>query len=456
MRKNKSVGILGGGISGLAVACELYRKGVEVAVYEKSSRPGGVIRSERRDGWLTEMGPNTLAVNKPQLWDFLKGLQLTDSILETDSQARKRFIVKNGIPLSIPLSTIDFIKSDLFSTSAKFRLLKEPFLPASKQTDESISTFITRRLGQELLDYAVDPFVSGIYAGTPETLSVKHTFSRLWELEQNNGSLTKGVFRNKKSGAKTERALISFKEGLETLPQTMCERLGDAVQCNTEVQGVSRNSEGWTVRLRHADGFFEAQHTLIVSAVPVYTLQQVFKEEARAGLDKLANISYAPLSVVSLGFQRKQIEHPLDGFGMLIPAAEPYRLLGTLFSSSLFPSRAPDGHVLLTSFIGGARNPGLAHRFAEELMAIAIQDLSHLLKIHGTPVFSSHTHWSRAIPQYKVGYDIYIEAMNELEREHPGLLLAGNFRGGVSVPDCIINGLETARRAVKVLASRSG
>jgi oxygen-dependent protoporphyrinogen oxidase len=224
-KKNLSIGVLGGGITGLTTAYVLKKQGVQVSVYEKKEQPGGAIRSRRIKNWLVEEGPNTLQVKSKEVWDLLKELGLQDDIVEADQKAKKRYIAKDQTPVPLPHSMGEFLTTPLLSPVGKLRLLGEPLISASTKDDESVASFIRRRLGQQPLDYGVNPFVSGIFAGEPEQLSIKHTFSSLWKLEQNHGSLVKGMFAKMKSKKRKQdpprKALISFKEGLRQLPKAI-------------------------------------------------------------------------------------------------------------------------------------------------------------------------------------------------------------------------------------------
>ncbi|MEL7833670.1 protoporphyrinogen oxidase [Fodinibius sp. Rm-B-1B1-1] len=444
--KKPSIGILGAGISGLAIAYKLSSKNCPVTVYEKESEVGGAIKTHHENGWLVEKGPNTLMAKSKEIWELLEDLDLMDKSIEAGKTAKKRFIIKNGQPIPLPMSLGSFLKTDLLSISGKFRLLKEPFAATSNTDDESIAQFISRRLGQEPLDYAINPFVSGIYAGDPKTLSIKHTFGSLWEMEQQHGSLFKGMLKKSRNGEKPKRALISFEQGLQQLPLAIADRLGTAVQTGTEIQTVQQHDGQWIVKAQKDGESIHEKHDLIVSTLPVHALGNIFDN---LQFNSISDLPYAPLSVVALGFSSDQITHPLDGFGMLIPEVEQYQTLGTLFSSSLFPGRTPDGHVLLTSFIGGARNPELASKGPNTLQSIVLKDVQKLLDISGNPVFTHHQHWPATIPQYTVGYDKYLSAIDQIEKQHPGLFIHGNFRGGVSIPDCITSGFSIARSIVK-------
>lgn len=449
--KKTGVGILGGGITGLATAYALSQKGIQATVYEQRSSVGGAIRSVSKDGWLVEEGPNTLMVKTQGVWDLLDELNLSSQMVEANKESKKRYVVKNGKPVALPTSAGSFIISPLLSAGAKLRLFKEPWMPKSARHDESIAAFIKRRLGEQPLDYAVNPFVSGIYAGDPKELSVKHTFGTLWDLEQKHGSLLKGMLKKERSGRRPRRALISFRNGNQTLPKALAEALPRPVQTSTTITGVVRQGKEWELQSRSEDGTHTHTHRCLVSTLPTHILPGIFSSKL---FGELSSLPYAPLSVMALGYKKADIEHLLDGFGMLIPEVENYRTLGVLFSSTLFDDRSPEGYHLLTCFIGGDRNPKLASEPTGKLRDIITEELSRLLGINGDPVFSHHNYWPRAIPQYKVGFDRYLSVMKEIEKKHHGLYLAGNYRNGVSVPDCLASGFETAQKVQMFLESK--
>lgn len=450
--KKKSAGVIGAGISGLTTAYALQKQGITVRVYEKNSEPGGAIRSERKEGWLVEEGPNTLMVKSQLIWNLLQELDLADDLVEANSEAKRRFIVRNDQPVALPDSFGSFLTSPLLSAGAKLRLLKEPFAAPSATDDESIASFIRRRLGQQPLDYGVNPFISGIYAGDPGKLSIKHTLSSLWQAEQQHGSLLKGMIKKKNKRAPAKKSLLSFSGGIQMLPKALAQALNHPVQTSCEIHAASRSgdSSGWKIKGMHNHQAFQAEHDILISTLPAYILPSLFESDR---FNLLSKIHYVPLSVMALGFRDGQIGHPLNGFGMLIPEVEKYSALGMLFSSTLFPGRAPNRHHLLTCFIGGARQPHLARKAKAELLELLLPELSHLLAIDGTPVFTHHTFWQKAIPQYEVGFSRYLSAMDSLEERNPGFLIGGNFRRGVSVPDCIASGFKTAEKAAHYLTN---
>jgi len=448
--KKSSVGILGAGISGLSAAYALAQEGIAATVYEQQDQVGGAMYSVRQDDWLVEQGPNTLMVKSQELWDLLTELGLDDEIVEANQIAKKRFVVKDGKPTALPMSVANFLTTPLLSIGAKLRLLKEPFVSPSVQHDESVATFIERRLGKQILEYGVNPFVAGIYAGDPKELSVKHTFATLWQMEQEHGSILKGIIKRDRSDSPSKRALLSFKNGAQTLPKALANSLPKKVHYSTNITSVQHQNGHWQVKgVTNAD-HFATTHDAVLSTIPAHSLPGIVDSQA---FNELADLPYAPLSVLALGFKSEQIKHPLDGFGMLIPEVENYKLLGCLFSSTLFPGRAPEGHQLLTCFIGGARHPKLALKSHQELQQIALGELRDLLGIQGDPAFTQHKQWNKAIPQYKVGYDHYLSLAKDIEKKNKGIFLDGNFRGGVSVPDCISSGFETAQKVCTFLKS---
>lgn len=473
----KSVAIIGAGITGLTAAFYLKRKGVPVTVYEASGRAGGVIQSLRKDGYLAEFGPNTLLETSPMIGQLVRDAGLQSCRLDPDPKAEARYVVRYRRPVEMPGKPLGFFTTELFTLKAKLAVLREPFVkPRRDGVEESIAQFVVRRFNQEFLDHAIDALVAGIYAGDPHKLSVTHAFPKLKALEDNYGSMIKGqIFGardRKKSGevAKDRAPKFSFDEGLQVLPDTLAAQLGEAMKLNTSVTKLTQTASGWRVTTQNG----EVEHGAVIFCGTAPRLAELEINCGRAArprgpeigaaqqhrpagmldLTPFSEIRYPPVASVVLGFRREDVEHPCEGFGMLIPKIEGFKSLGTIFSSSLFPNRAPVGHHTLTSYVGGERYPDLALLPPETLYQIVCEDLRVLLGVRGKPTFQHCVVYPKAIPQYNVGYGRYRDLMTEVEKQAPGLFLAGHYRDGVSLSDSIVSGCNVVARVENFVTTR--
>ncbi len=444
------IAVVGGGISGLAAAWRLHTLGAEVTLFEASERTGGVIRSVRGEGFLVDEGPNTLVARSRAVEDVIEALGLTEQRVWASDAAAHRFVVKDGALAPVPSSPLGLARTPLLSARAKLRLLAEPFVRRGVAEDESLAAFVRRRLGAEVLGHLVDPFVAGVWAGDPERLSARLAFPTLHALEREHGSLARGLAHRLRHGSGSKHAEpkpsprpFSFRGGMQALPDAFAGLLGDRVRLSAPVVGLRPEGSGWTVTAQTKGSVHEARFDGVVFAAPVHRLPEIDTPLA------VPPPSYAAVSVLALGFRRADVAHPLGGFGVLVPAREPFRLLGALFSSTLFPGRAPAGHVLLTCFLGGTRHPPDASLPTDALAALALADLRPLVGVRAEPVFVHRRLWSRAIPQYEVGYDRVLAALADLEARHARLRFAGNVRGGISVGDALASGLAAADRISK-------
>jgi oxygen-dependent protoporphyrinogen oxidase len=361
----------------------------------------------------------------------------------------------------MPGSPLGFLTTKLFTARAKLAVLREPFVPRRRDgKEESVAEFVVRRLGQEFLDHAIDALVAGVYAGDPYKLSVPQAFPKLAQLEARYGSLIKGQLfgarERKRRGevAKDRAGKFSFDAGLQVLPDTLRERLGEAVRLNNAVTRLTQTPDGWTLDLREGGQATRAEHSAVIYAGTAFRLAEM---EVQASMPlhfrTFAEIRYPPVASVVLGFRREDVAHSCEGFGMLIPKVEGFKILGTIFSSSLFPNRAPAGHLTLTSYVGGERFPELASLPPEKLFALTCEDLRVLLGVRGKPTFQHCVFYPRAIPQYNVGYGRYRELMADIEAKAPGLFLAGHFRDGISLSDTIVSACNVADRVGAFLGS---
>ncbi|MBF0561052.1 MAG: protoporphyrinogen oxidase [Alphaproteobacteria bacterium] len=441
--------IIGGGISGLAVAWFLHHRGLAVRVLERDHRVGGLIGTDLHDGWLVERGPNSTLWKQGREEDAFGRLMEQTGLaihrVEASRAGAKRFVMRGRRLLALPGGPAGFIATGLFSTRAKLRLLAEPWVGRAA-LEETIAAFVIRRLGREFLDYAVEPFVSGVYAGDPAQLSVQAAVPRIYALEQQHGSLIRGAIamgKAAKSAGMPAGRLVSFDRGMAALPEGIVAALPPGtVRTGVEVTGLVRERDGWRVSW-NGGGEWAAR---VVLAVPAGKAQSLLAPIAPEAARILGTIAYAPIVSAAFGWPRGRIGHALDGFGFLVPRREGLRLLGGLFSSSLFPERAPPDHALIPAFLGGATDPG----------AVALDDdggvgaeLTRILSVSGKPEMTQITRWPQAIPQYTLGHLSRVTEIDRLTAALPGLYLRGSWRDGVSVADCVRNGETVAHGIAK-------
>lgn len=450
--------VIGAGLSGLVAAYRVKRAGLSVAVLETRKRPGGVIGSERRSGSLFERGPNSGLDTTPLINAMLDDLGIRVERVDGSKASSKRYVVRGGRLVALPMSPGAFLRTPLFSLGAKLRLFAEPFIAkAPADAEESIAQFVRRRLGQEFLDYAIEPFVAGIYAGDPETLSVPAAFPRLHALEQRYGGLIKGAIigarERRKSADKSKNAAssFSFREGMQTLTDALARAVVN-VECEVDVKRVDRLPDGTFVVAGERFGVaFERHARAVIVATPAYAAAQLVQGLAPAAAAALGEIPYPPVTVVVSAYRRREILHPLDGFGFLAPVKERPAVLGTLFSSTMFENRSPSEVAVLTTFVGGRRNPELATEGDSELARAVQAELSRLVGAGAEPMWTEITRWKQAIPQYTMGHLGRIAKIEEAERNAPGLYFCANYRGGVSIGDCVKAGHATAERVARQL-----
>jgi protoporphyrinogen/coproporphyrinogen III oxidase len=459
----KKIGIIGGGIAGLTAAWKLYQAGFEISLLEAEKETGGAMRSIRKDGFIAETGPNTIMETSPKVTELVTQLGLDDEKIYADSNAEKRYIIRNKKPLELPAGPGIFT-TPLFSLMTRLALLREPFIAKwDNRHEESLADFVRRRLTQEFLDYAINPFVAGVFAGVPEQLSVKHAFPKLYALEQNYGSMIKGMIlgarERKRSAEKSKQTakMFSFKNGIGTLPENITQKLKSFIQTGVKVLSIKQNGAEWELTAETANGIRTMNFDLLLYAGSAPVLSKLLVNgETPPELAIFRDIYHPKVLTMTLGFRRNQVSHPLDGFGALVPQVENMQILGALFTSSLFPNRAPQGHVTMDVFVGGSRQPELAAKPEAELLPIILKDLDTLFGVNGEPVFISGTYWEKAIPQYDLGYGRYKEALNQMEAKHEGLYFTGNYRNGISAADSIKNASEIAEQIIDKYGEKNG
>lgn len=438
--------VIGAGISGLASAYRLQRMGLRVALLEAGARAGGVIATQVQEGFRFERGPNSALDTTPLIGALVDDLGLGAELRWASETSSRRYVVRKGVLTALPMSPGAFFATPLFSARAKLALLREPFVARSAPgLEESIAAFVRRRLGAEFLDYAIDPFVAGIYAGDPEQISVRAAFPKLHALEQRWGSLIRGQFlgaaerRRQQEEAKNSARSFSFSGGMQVLTDALAAAV-DGLVTGAQVTRIVREAEGtFTVQAQRDDTPVAWCAGAVVLAVPADAAAALLREHAADAAAALDSIPYAPVATVASGYAAADIAHALDGFGCLVPRKEGRRVLGVLFSSSMFDGRAASGQVLLTTFVGGQRQPELPELDEDTIGAIAHEEHAALLGARGLPRFQQVTRWLRAIPQYTLGHLERVARAEAAQQVLPGLHFSANWRGGVSVGDCIRN-----------------
>lgn len=425
--------IVGAGVSGLVRARALVARGEEVLVFEESEHAGGVVRSERRDGYLLELGPNTVRPTA-ELSSLVDELGLAGEVLLAEARL-PRYVDFGGRLHALPMSPAALLRTKLLSARGKLRLLGEPFVPRGNPSpsNESVLAFFSRRLGPEIAERFVEPFVSGIWAGRSDALSAAQAFPALVSLETEFGSLTRGglaALRRRAPSRGGRRGLLSFRTGLEALPGSLAGDLGRRVRFGTRVDSVRRRGNRWVL----AAAGDEMEVDAVCLATPARDAARLLADldpEAAAALEA---IPHPPLVVLHAGLRGPV---PLRGFGHLVVPQPGRRILGAVWSSNLFPGRAPEGRSLLTIFLGGARDPAAIELSDEEVLAAAKHDLEAAFSATLEPETILVTRYRRALPQYDLAHGERLARLAVAERALPGLTFLGNYRGGVSVGDVV-------------------
>lgn len=445
----KSVAVIGAGLTGLSAAFYLKKQNIPFKVFEKSSRIGGVIQTKKRDGFIWETGPSTGTLGKPEIVELFEDSNSMDILETASSVSAKRYIWKKNKLHAIPSGIFSGLLTPLFSFRDKFGILLEPFRARGTDPLENLSSFVKRRLGQSMLDYAVDPFVSGVYASSPETLIPQYAFPKLYHLEQEYGSFIRGAvhkMREAKSDRekKATKQVFSAKGGLSAL----IKRLEQYIGTENIITGTQNLHFEVTADKRYQSIQDKPSEVFdrIIFAGPADSLFDVFPFLNRTQYQEAVQIHYAPVIEAAVGFnQWKGI--PLDGFGALIPSKENHQILGILFMSSLFSGRAPEGGAMLSVFMGGLRHPNFINLSDTELKKMVLEELNIMLNISIEPDLFEVSRHSKAIPQYDLLSPGRLKAFEQMEADYPGLILGGNGIGGIGIADRVRQGSQMALRS---------
>jgi oxygen-dependent protoporphyrinogen oxidase len=440
--------VIGAGATGLTCGYTLHGRGCDVRVVEADDQPGGVIRSVRVGGYLLERGPNSTLNTSRRVEAWLADVGALAAKCNAPTAAARRYILRGGRIHPLPNGPLAFLKTPVWRARGKLRAMVEPFIPRRRdRSDESIADFVRRRLGKEILDYALDPFVSGVYAGDPERISMGAAFPLLDGFERDHGGLIRGTLKTAKTrkadpDRPADRSLYSFREGMQQPMHDAAVTLGERLHLGCSVRAIVAVGGGFRV---DTDGESITSRRLVcaTSALAAGEFLAASLPEAAA---LLGAIEHNPVAQVYLGYRREAIRHPLDGFGALFPSKEGLLTLGSLWSSTLFPGRSPEGCCLLTNFAGGARHPEIREMAPEEIQSRVIAELEPLLGLQGSPEFVEVHCLPHAIPHYTLGHTARLRRILMDIATVPHLHLTGNYLQGVSVADCWKRGLALADR----------
>jgi protoporphyrinogen/coproporphyrinogen III oxidase len=445
--------VVGGGISGLVCTHALRKAGLDAHLFEASPRTGGAIQSVARDGFLLELGPQSFSGTAP-LRALFQNLAISDQLVQAPARA-PRYVFVDGALRPVPLSPPAFFTSSLINVSTKWALVRDLIgKNVPPDSDESVAAFVRRKFTPQLLDRLVGPFVSGVYAGDPERLSLRSAFPALYEAERSAGSIIRGMFRaaRTKTGRRQHPTLLTFRGGNESLIRALANTLGPSLHTGRRITGVSAQNDGsFSVQFEANTASESISTKSLILATPTNVSGKLLSFLDPAFESPFASMEYAPAAVVSLGYRKDDMGHPLDGFGFLVPRSSGLRVLGTVWNSSLFPGRAPAGHALLTSFAGGATDPSAAKLSTDALTSLVHREISPILSIAAAPVFSNVTVWPRALPQYNLGHSDRLATVARLLRNHPGIWLAGNYLRGPAIGACVEQALAVAEEVREAL-----
>jgi oxygen-dependent protoporphyrinogen oxidase len=436
--------IIGGGISGLSTAWWLGQQGIEVELWEKASHPGGKICTNQEAGYTTEQAASLLVNFRPEVDRFIRNSGLAE-FKQSRGKEMKRYVVHHGQLAEVPMEFRRLIRSPLWSRESKLRLLAEFLVPRNKKP-ESVSQFVSRRLGPEILETTLEPFIAGTLASDPDQADARAVLPRLTELEHRYGSLTAGMLINRiiKRQRINRSESFSFMGGMRRLINALAAHPAIHLRTGHEVEGIGFENSRWHVSARTPFGEQHRQVRHLVLSTPAHHAAKLLYPQDAALAALLSGIEYAPMSVLHLGFDRERIIHPMDGSGFLTSRREKLSFNGNLWMSSLFPGRAPEGKSLLTSYIGGARHPERFDWSEAQMTDAVCADLKTLIGLRDSPEFLRIDRHRRALPLYHGNYQGRLNAIQKCLDRWPGLHLAANYRGGVSVRERIYQGMNTA------------
>lgn len=441
--------VIGAGIAGLAAATTLQAAGCEVVVVDPSDRPGGVMRTDHVNGYVVERGPNTSLIKGP-MQAFLASRGLLEAVEPAKTEGKRRYLVRDGALVPIPTSALSFATSSLLSRGAKLRMLAEPFIRRGKPEAESVAEFLGRRLGSDVVDSLVGPFLTGVYAGDENRLGAEAVFPRMTEHEERFGSIAIGAVLSgfSRGEGKALRGSYGGAGGFGRFARQLADQLGEPPALGSRVVGLGRDDSRWRVEIESPTGDMTLSARRVVVATPSLEAANLMRGVSGDVAAALEAIHYAPVASVPIGVDRDKVREGVSGFGFLVPRSEQRSLLGCLYMSRLFPSRAPQGKELLHCMIGGTRWPDVVHASERDILSRVYEDLDAILGLEVDPAPLGVAVWPRAIPQPDRDHGARMRWAHGRLAEARGLALAGGYTGGVGVSDSLVSGVEAARSLI--------
>jgi oxygen-dependent protoporphyrinogen oxidase len=456
MQEYQDIVIIGGGISGLSTLAFLNKQGQKALLLEKQDQPGGVMRSETNEKAILDFGSNSAIEKNMAVPELIEYMKLQNEVMYASRASSKRYILRYN-KLHALQGPISIVFGKLFTWKGKFRVIKEIWIkPRMSQEDESVASFVERRLGREIVDYAFSPLISGIYAGRPEEVSMKANYPKMTALEQNYGSIIRGAvgkaFEKIKDKApkepKPSKNIFSFKNGMQQFARTIAERFDNQTEFNIDVQAIKKLDDGkfLITYLQNSE-----KRTIIakkiISTAPAHIAKNYFSNLSEDLSKALEKIYYPPVAVLNLVYNRTDIQQALDSFGFLIPEKEQKAFLGAVWSSVVFPNRTDEKTAAFTLFVGGSINKTIADNMEESLFK-AKQQFAEIMGIKAEPIIEQHKLWEKAIPQYNMDYPGIISEIEKFETQEPNVIISGNYYKGFATGDCILNAKENALKMV--------
>ncbi|HVA72050.1 MAG TPA: protoporphyrinogen oxidase [Candidatus Limnocylindrales bacterium] len=443
--------VIGAGISGLACALRLVEMGIGVRVLEAAGRPGGMIATVERGGFLFEAGPQSFQMT-PELRELIRAARFEGEVLQASPQM-PRYVLLGGKLRPAPMSPPTLLTTSLLGMGSKVRVLSEAFRRSKPPAqDESFADFVRRKFGTEILEHLAGPFASGVFAGDPEQLSLRSTFPTMAQWEEEYGSVLRGAIKSR-SGARERSTLAGFKRGMASFIAALARQLGSGVTNGIRAAALeSAGESGWRIHCSETPGAEALRADAVVLAAPAYEAARLVHGFAEKLSVSLSGIPYAPIAVVAEGYRREHVGHALNGFGFLVPRKERLRTLGTVWNSSLFPGRAPEGMVMMTSFIGGATDPGAVDMDENEIANQVRDDIGTVLRITAPPVARQVWRHAKGLPQYNLGHAQRVGAIRDELEDRRGLFIAGNYLEGPSIGSCISQAFRTAKAVLEHLS----